>query len=141
MSAQLLFTQMALASADLPGEMGSSALAATLYVVPMIVGLLRMIILRCLLFKVGHAKNDLRVLPKEPETCIGRFQKSLTFLPSAFFSSFCSFVQCFQLQSSKVSSMTRGGSLQSFKNKISQKYDVISAESTCTSHIYQKIES
>ena len=82
MSTQLLFTQMALASADLPGEMGSSALAATLYVVPMIVGLLRMIILRCLLFKVGHAKNDLRVLPKEPETCIGRFQKSLTFLPN-----------------------------------------------------------
>ena len=80
MSTQLLFTNMALASADLPGDVGFLALVFT-FVVPMYVGLLRMFILRCLLFKVGHAKNDLRVLPKDPETCKGHFQKGLYTLP------------------------------------------------------------
>ena len=121
MSTQLLFTNMALAGADLPGQVGGDALVLTLFGVPFFVGFLRMFILRCLLFTVGHAKNDLRVLPKQPATCMGLFQKgltlSLTVFLSVFFSSFCSFIQCFQLQSSKVSSMTRGEVYSVFKNK------------------------
>ena len=97
-STQLVLTNLLLALADLGGLAGGFALYLTLYVMPVLVGLLRMKILQRLLAKAGHAGNDLRVLDKQ-QSCSGLIQFVLTWI----FSCFCSFIQCFQLQSSKVS--------------------------------------
>ena len=95
-SNQLVLTNLLLALADLGGAAGGLALGLTLFGMPLLVGVLRMEILQRLLAKAGHAGNDLRVLNKQ-QSRSGEIQ--LTF----FFSAFCSFIQCFQLQSSKVS--------------------------------------
>ena len=97
-STQLVLTNLLLALADLGGEAGLIALLLTLGLMPALVGLLRILALPRLLAKAGHAGNDLRVLNK-PQSCSGWIQWILTFI----FSCYCSFIQCFQLQSSKVS--------------------------------------
>ena len=98
-STQLVLTNLWLALADLGGGFaGYWALFLTLVGMPGLVGNLRMWILPRLLAKAGHAGNDLRVLDK-PQSCFGKIQFFLT----TAFSAFCSFIQCFQLQSSKVS--------------------------------------
>ena len=94
-STQLVLTNLLLALADLGGVAGNWALALTLLTTPVLVGSLRMMILQNLLAKAGHTGNDLRVLDK-PQSWIQLFF-------TMFFSFFCSFIQCFQLQSSKVS--------------------------------------
>ena len=98
-STQLLLTNLLLALADLPGKAGYYALYLTLALIPMLVGGLRMIILRRLLAKAGHASNDLSVLNKRPQSYVGKISWFYTMI----FSWFCSFIQSFQLQSSKVS--------------------------------------
>ena len=102
-STQLLLTNLLLAIADLPGEVGSLALALALASMPGLVGLLRMLILPRLLAKAGHAANDLCVISKPPPSCLGKIQWNLTNILTMFFSFCCSFIQCFQLQASKVS--------------------------------------
>ena len=99
-STQLLLTNLLLAIADLPGPAGGIALGLTLGLFPWMVGLLRISSLPRLLAKAGHTANDLQVLNKIPESCLlGCIQRVLPL----FFSFYCSFIQSFQLQSSKVS--------------------------------------
>ena len=69
----------------------------TLFIVPLVV-----VLLRFRLF-LGHADNDLRVLKKPPTSCLGIIQRIIQRLLTMFFAIFCSFMQSFQLQSSKVS--------------------------------------
>ena len=97
-STQLVLTNLWLAVADLGGEAGGPALILTLGLMPVLVGNLRIRILPRLLAKAGHFGIDLRVLGKQ-QACFGKIRFNLT----AIFSWFCSFIQCFQLQSSKVS--------------------------------------
>ena len=94
MSTQLLLTNTLLAIADLPGAAGGLALTYTLLLVSVVVGPARLDILS----KLGHADNDLRVLKKPSTSCLGRIQWFLR-----GFTGLCSFMQSFQLQSSKVS--------------------------------------
>merc|ERR1719237_228961 len=68
-----------------------------------------MFILPCLLFKAGHAANDLKVPVKRPQSCLGWIKWFLTFLQTIIksiltlcFSGFFSLIQSFQLQSSKM---------------------------------------
>ena len=89
-STQLVLTNLCLAGADLGGVAGPVALFFTLGCMPVLVGLLRMKILPLLLAKAGHSGNDLRV------------RNGFGFL-TWIFNCYCSFIQCFQLQSSKVS--------------------------------------
>ena len=101
-STQLLLTNLLLAIADLPGLAGGIALGLTLGLFPWLVGLLRISSLPRLLAKAGHTANDLQVLNKIPESCLlGCIQRVLPL----FFSFYCSFIQSFQLQSSKVSAV------------------------------------
>ena len=97
MSTQLLLTNTLLAIADLPGVAGYIALALTLWFVPLVVFPLRFRLLLCL----GLADNDLRVLNnlEIPTSKLGIIQLVL----KMFFTAYCSFMQSFQLQSSKVS--------------------------------------
>ena len=83
------------AIADLSGSVGTLAFGLTFWVA-LGVGYLR---LGPLLSKLGHADKDLRVLNKQPPSCLGRIPWFL----KIGFTSFCSFMQSFQLQSSKVS--------------------------------------
>ena len=99
MSTQLLLTNTLLAIADLPGRAGYWALTYTLVTVPMGVGALRLL----LLSKVGHADNDLWVLEKQPTSCLGWIQRYIQGVLTKSFTGLCSFMQSFQLQSSKVS--------------------------------------
>lgn len=101
MSTQLLLTNTLLALPDLCGEVGGTALASTLFGLTLLVGwYLRGGVLRRLLSKVGHADNDLRVLNR-PTSCLGRIIWFVTLI----FRWCCSFMQSFQLQSSKVSNI------------------------------------
>ena len=70
---------------------------------PVLVGALRWFILPRLPSNVDHAANDLRVLNKPPKSCLGLIQWVLTNVPTFLFRCYCSFIQSFQLQSSKVS--------------------------------------
>ena len=63
-----------------------------------------MAILPLLLTKADHAAIDLCVPYKPPPpSCMGKIQWYLTKLLTIPFSWYCSFIQCFQLQASKVS--------------------------------------
>ena len=97
-STQLVLPNLWLALADLGGEARMFALPLTLACMPWLVATLRIEILHRLLAKAGHSGNDLRVLDK-PQSRSGLIQ----FIFTLFFSLYCSFIQCFQLQSSKVS--------------------------------------
>ena len=98
-STQLLLTNTLLALPDLCGEVGGTALATTLFGLTLLVGwYLRGGVLRRVLSKAGHADNDLQVLNR-PTSCLGRMIWFVTLI----FRWCCSFMQSFQLQSSKVS--------------------------------------
>ena len=100
-STQLLLTNTLLALPDLCGQVGGTALASTLFGLTLLVGwYLRGGVLRRLLSKAGHADNDLRVLNR-PTSCLGRMIWFVTLI----FRWCCSFMQSFQLQSSKVSNI------------------------------------
>ena len=75
------------------------------------VGILRPLILRRLLSKAGHAANNIRVPNKRPQSCLGGIQWLLTNILTVVFSWFCSFIQCFQLQTSKVSANSNSGNM------------------------------
>ena len=102
-STQLLLTNLLLALADLQGLAGKEALFNTLFFMPLLVGWLRMKILPRLFAKAGHTANDLKVPFKPIQSCLGKIKWFLTFTITMFFSFYCSFIQSFQLQSSKVS--------------------------------------
>ena len=102
-STQLLLTNLLLALADLGGLTGSIALLVALLGMPFLVGYLRKIPLRHLLGKAGHAANDLRVLIKRRQSWLGKVPRNFTM----FFSFFCTFIRPFQLQSSKVSDVSK----------------------------------
>ena len=95
MSTQLLLTNTLLAIANLPGFVGFLALGGTFFFVPLVVVLLRLFLF------LGLADNDLRLLKNYCE--LGIIQLILTSFPTMWFTAFCSFMQSFQLQSSKVS--------------------------------------
>ena len=94
-----------LALADLGGELRLNAVILGL--LPLPVGAIRMDILQRLFANAGHAANDLRVLNKPPQSLLGWIPWFLKLLATMFFSFYCSFVQSFQLQSSKVSDISR----------------------------------
>ena len=105
-STQLVLTNLLLALADLAdlGALGALALVLTLTLMPWLVGGLRMKILQHHLAKAGHAAHDLCVLNnKGSQMCLMWIPWFLTRFLTWFFSCFCSFIQSFQLQSSKVS--------------------------------------
>ena len=104
-STHLILVNLWLAMSDLPGKAGGAlywVLTSILLPLPMLIGYLRSRILPHLLAKAGHAENDLRVMNREPQSCMGRFQQGLGKALTVFFSLYCSLRQSYQLQSSKV---------------------------------------
>ena len=104
-STHLILVNFWLSLSDLPGKAGGAlywVLTCLFLPLPYVLGYLRLRILPHLLVKAGHADNDLRVLNREPQSCLGRFQRGLTTALTFIFSVMCSVRQSYQLQSSKV---------------------------------------
>ena len=76
------------------------------HIMPWLVGALRLGILQRLFANAGHAANDLRVL-NNPQSLLGSILWGLKILATWYFRLYCSCIQSLQLQSSKVSVISR----------------------------------